>query len=1063
MANIPDSPITRKEKYLDAIANGTTEVPEPITREEEYLAWIALNGGGGGGGTGEVTGVKGSAESTFRKGNVSISPANIGLDKVNNTPDLNKPISNATQAALDLKVDKVEGKGLSDNNYSDDDKAIVDGVETELAKKVNKITGKGLSTNDYTNDDKAIVDGVTAALADKVDKVQGKGLSTNDYTDTDKAEVAKVADKADAEAVPDSASYDSANHLILFKNGSTTLFSLDAAAFVKDGMVDTVEITGGNLVITFNTDAGKQAISIPLTDIFDPSNYYNKTATDNLLADKTDKVSGATNGNFAGLDANGNLTDSGKSASDFATGTDIQNRIKETVGWTGKNLLVYPYNQTTRTTNGITYTDNGDGSITANGTATAEAYQVMRLRNSDDGLKLKAGKYILSGCPNGGGQSNYQLYIINTDNTLTLARDIGDGATFTLDSDITAYGVLIRVSSGITVSSLTFYPMIRYADIADDTWEPYHESVETMYEEEIHGVNLLDLKSVNAQEGITYVIDNNNRVTLSGTLSQANWLFQYSARVSSNAVKLKQGEYVFSIGVSIPHVSLQVGYTHPTTGEYTQVANSESGASELKFTSPVSDCPWTIQLVSGAVTLSSVVTYPMLRKADIEDGTYRPYNLQSIQHQLDAQGVLGAKNLLENNSVSETINGITFTLNSDGSVTAQGTPTGITRYSFTRKVNNEMDELPSELIGKSVIVSGGYTQNNGTLEISCITRNSSGQDISDHAPANGAKERQFTIESNAAYIRIYAIFDRNGNHTPVNVTMKPMLRLASDPDDTYVPYAPTNAKLNEEKMSYADNGVLGAKNLLKVVSNTQTINGVTFTVNEDGSVTANGTATANVNFRLIPYADIDLSLWTGKNLRLSGCPSGGSNPTYALEIYYRNEQEHWLRDFGDGVELSIPISGLTTINPNIMVKNGVTVNNLVFKPMLRLASDTDDTYQPYTMTNRELTERVVALPNDVFVTTDTRTTTTNDANTLPCGFTRMSDANSNLPTDGTSGGVWYDILTVRQSNNPSSELWGYGFQLAIQTTTTATQSDTYVRAVNGGATPVWGTWKKLTT
>lgn len=36
---------------------------------------------------------------------------------------------------------------------------------------------------------------------------------------------------------------------------------------------------------------------------------------------KADKVSGAVNGNFAGLDSNGNLTDSGKKASDFATST----------------------------------------------------------------------------------------------------------------------------------------------------------------------------------------------------------------------------------------------------------------------------------------------------------------------------------------------------------------------------------------------------------------------------------------------------------------------------------------------------------------------------------------------------------------------------------------------------------------------------------------------------------------------------------------------------------------------------------------------------------------------
>ena len=38
---------------------------------------------------------------------------------------------------------------------------------------------------------------------------------------------------------------------------------------------------------------------------------------DNLKNNKADKVTGAINGNFAGLDANGNLTDSGKKAADF--------------------------------------------------------------------------------------------------------------------------------------------------------------------------------------------------------------------------------------------------------------------------------------------------------------------------------------------------------------------------------------------------------------------------------------------------------------------------------------------------------------------------------------------------------------------------------------------------------------------------------------------------------------------------------------------------------------------------------------------------------------------------
>lgn len=44
-----------------------------------------------------------------------------------------------------------------------------------------------------------------------------------------------------------------------------------------------------------------------------------KTYVSNAISGKADKVTSATNGNFAGLDANGNLTDSGSKAADFKT------------------------------------------------------------------------------------------------------------------------------------------------------------------------------------------------------------------------------------------------------------------------------------------------------------------------------------------------------------------------------------------------------------------------------------------------------------------------------------------------------------------------------------------------------------------------------------------------------------------------------------------------------------------------------------------------------------------------------------------------------------------------
>ena len=53
-------------------------------------------------------------------------------------------------------------------------------MESTLANKVDKVDGKGLSTNDYTDADKAIVGGVTAALAGK----QG-ALTAGKYIDID--------------------------------------------------------------------------------------------------------------------------------------------------------------------------------------------------------------------------------------------------------------------------------------------------------------------------------------------------------------------------------------------------------------------------------------------------------------------------------------------------------------------------------------------------------------------------------------------------------------------------------------------------------------------------------------------------------------------------------------------------------------------------------------------------------------------------------------------------------------------------------------------------------------
>ena len=58
-----------------------------------------------------------------------VTKAQVGLSNVDNTADADKPISNAVFDALEKKVDKIDGKSLSENDFTNDLKEKLDGLE----------------------------------------------------------------------------------------------------------------------------------------------------------------------------------------------------------------------------------------------------------------------------------------------------------------------------------------------------------------------------------------------------------------------------------------------------------------------------------------------------------------------------------------------------------------------------------------------------------------------------------------------------------------------------------------------------------------------------------------------------------------------------------------------------------------------------------------------------------------------------------------------------------------------------------------------------------------------
>lgn len=458
--------------------------------------------------------------------------------------------------------------------------------------------------------------------------------------------------------------------------------------------------------------------------------------------------------------------------------------LKDTVGWTGKNLL--KNTASSQTINGVTFTVNADGSITVNGTATANIIDYFINKFTNDYFPYDTSKeYILSGCPAGGSSNGYRLDIVGESGIVFSVDDIGNGAIFQFPKVPTGterFSARIRIGNGTVCNNVVFYPMIRRADIIDDTYEPYHESVEVMYEEEIHGVNFIkNTASTQTINGVTFTVNSDGSVTVNGTATRT-FTLDICTRADNSQGQSLRGDFVASIGAT----------KIPDGGNFSLQKNNLSsywdmGTSRTEMVVKFTDSEyWSgrvhIFFANGSVW-NNIRIYPMLRKADIEDSIYRPYNPQAIQNQLNAQtGILGAKNLLNHVLTSQTSDGVTINVDDKKIITLNGTSTS----DFTVIL------LPKEDLNALLAKYGNLILNGSDpvkyTDARIITK--SGSYIIDNGTG-------ILLDASKTYENNLSLQIFNGK-TFNNLKIKPMLRLASDPDDTYQPYAMTNRELTKK-------------------------------------------------------------------------------------------------------------------------------------------------------------------------------------------------------------------------------------------------------------------------
>lgn len=279
-----------------------------------------------------------------------------------------------------------------------------------------------------------------------------------------------------------------------------------------------------------------------------------------------------------------------------------------------KNLMPYPYTDKTKTVCGITFTDNGDGTITANGTATETASYY-----STANVDYPNGTYTFSGCPSGGSTSTYTINCFCRDNNnqyLVDTLEHGDGKTFTANNGFKTIGFSLRIYKGFTAENLVFKPM--YERGAKKTgYKPYLANPEAVKITTM-GANLFDVSKTKDNSGNDY--ETYDAATNTITAHSAN----YSAWGSLGTLTplLPAGTYTFLKGNGYRSALCAFSVNNEEIGDFTNYNYNQ------KITFTVNE-PFYLK----AKYMLNAASYPcsasakdfMLLSGDVSEAEYEPY------------------------------------------------------------------------------------------------------------------------------------------------------------------------------------------------------------------------------------------------------------------------------------------------------------------------------------------------------------------------------------------------------------------------------------------------------
>lgn len=385
------------------------------------------------------------------------------------------------------KVDKVDGKGLSTNDYTNEDKAKLDSLEnyddTEIKQDIEDIQANDAKQDELiqklkdnsinvTTDEATSLQVQDASTLPARLEVRGnhsqetrEGYNIWDYLNVVKASAGGLTIEKDYEN----------GYIIVNGTPNENYVYISSSIFITDMLEDGQRYTLWQEI--YGGEGTTDGIYLQVTRTADNETtvrYYSRNNSASFLVDKSNNASYSITLQTSSVDGTGTLTNY-RNRYMLYKGTDEKSYelpgampsldYPSKVRAVGDNVNVLPNNAVSTSHNGVNYTINEDGSIYAVGTATSNSQVILagQMSSTEEIMKLRKGvQYKNVG----------NVDIIYRDTNLDYAR-LQEGKILTVDENVSVGCFYLQVNSGTTVDE-TYYPkLVEYYEGMDESYSPY--------------------------------------------------------------------------------------------------------------------------------------------------------------------------------------------------------------------------------------------------------------------------------------------------------------------------------------------------------------------------------------------------------------------------------------------------------------------------------------------------------------------------------------------------------------------------------------------------------------